>query len=247
MTEVRCKGKTKAGRPCKSRRVGEDGYCHRHSPAREEEKRLAKLEEERKLEEQRQRECEAYDAMGKMLRRGEALPDEIMPCGITTWDMVDRVTDRMTKDERMKKLLLAEAHGYRRALTHDYKLTTVLERMLADRIVLSYLRLLHFELIADNNHGPGTQTLGHLEGLRKLVTRQSAEFLRNVRALKDLKTVPMRLTIRDADQVNVGQQQVNVTEDRQARQAKEVTAEVRDAERSETKALGSTQAREEDQ
>ena len=74
--------------------------------------------------------------------------------------------------------------------------------------------------------------------------REFAEFLRNVRALKDLKAVPMRLMIKDAGQVNVGQQQVNVTDPKQVQQAKQATAEVRDAERSETRALDSTQAEE---
>ena len=212
MSQARCKGKTKAGKPCRSRHVGEDGYCHRHSPACEEERALAKLEEERKT-------------LGEQERQ-------------------DRLSDK--KDEQMKKLLLAEAHGYRRALAREYGLTPVLERMLADRIVLSYVRTLYADGLMGLEHDGATDH-AHLELHRRVAMRESGEFLRNVRALKDLKTVPMRLIIKDAGQVNVGQQQVNVTDPKQVQQAKQATAEVRDAERSETKALDSTQAREEDQ
>lgn len=247
MSETQCKGTTKRGKPCRSRHVGEDGYCTHHSPAREEKKRLAKLQEERKLTEQEHLEDKLYDGVGEILRRGDALPPKLQPCGIATWCVVNTIAEKSCNDERTKKLVLAEAEGYRRALTRDYKLTTGLERMLADRIVLAYQRLLYLEAITDVDHAGGINTHEHLDCHRKLVMRESAEFLRNVRMLKDLKTVPLRLMIKDAGQVNVGQQQVKVTDPRQVRQAKEATAEVGDAERSESKAAYGTQTEEDGQ
>lgn len=221
---------------------GDDGYCAQHSPAREEEKRLAKLGEERKLAEQEQRQQKLYNDMATILRRGEALPAELQPCGIATWSVVHATTDKSCKDEQTEKLLLAEAEGYRRTLTRDYKLTTGLERMLADRIVLAHQRLLYLEAVTDVDHGPGIDTHEHLDMRRRLVMRESVELLRDVRMLKDLKTVPLRLAIKDAGQVNVGQQQVNVMDPKQVQRVKEATADVRDVERSETQALNSTQA-----
>ena len=90
-------------------------------------------------------------------------------------------------------------------------------------------------------------SLRALEHQLKVLTTASSEFLRNVRALKDIKTVPLKVTIRDAGQVNVGQQQVNVTDPKKMVPDDGARLEVRDAERSERGRPDGTQAQEDDQ
>ena len=50
------------------------------------------------------------------------------------------------------------------------------------------------------------------ERLMPVIERFSQMFLRNLRALRELKANPISINIRRADQVNVAQQQVNVRE-----------------------------------
>jgi len=244
LANTRCKGTTKSGRRCKSMQIGEDGYCRHHSPAREKEKHLAKAEEERKLTERKDLEAKAYDMMAQLLKRGDSLPPDLMPCGVGTSAIIRSIAEQASKDEQTHRLLLAEAEGYRRALMKEYGLTTALERMLADRIVLSYTRLLYMEAVSDVDHEGLIDTHEHLYAHRRAALRESTEFLRNVRALKELKTVPLRVMIKDAGQVNVGQQQVNVTDPQQVEKARQAGREALNAERSETQASNSTQAQE---
>ncbi len=186
----------------------------------------------------------AEKILRETLSRGDPLPDKHWACGLTTHSVLRRIAEQSTPDKETREVLLIEAEGFRRALAREHNLKTVLERMIADRIVLSYQRLLLLEAYTDIEHEPGANTHEHLDLHRKLVARESAEFLRNVRALKDLKTVPLRLMIKDAGQVNVGQQQVNVTDSQQVDKARQAGEEALNAERSETQAPDSTQAQE---
>ncbi len=183
----------------------------------------------------------------KALKLGRPLPEKMVPAGVGSWSVITSIIRATAKDEESQRLLLAEAAGYRHALAEEYGVKTALERMVADRIVISYQRLLLLEAYTDVEHEQGGNTHEHMDLHRKMVARESAEFLRNVRALKDLKTVPLTVTIRDAGQVNVGQQQVNVTDRQQVDQAKQTGKEVLNAEQSETQATDGTQAQEDSQ
>jgi len=236
-----CRGNTKAGQPCKSMAVGDDGYCQHHSPSRR------RGEAARGTDEQAPDEAlmaEAHREMIKILGRGDVLPENHWPCGLATHSVLRRIVEQSTKDKETQKILLAEAEGFRRALVREYSLKTALERMIADRIVLSYARLLFMEAISDMDHETLVDTHGHLYAHRKATLRESTEFLRNVRALRDLKTVPLRVMIRDAGQVNVGQQQINVTDSEQVARARQTAREGSHGQHSETQALDSTQAQE---
>jgi len=166
----------------------------------------------------------------------------MVPAGVGSWSVIKVITKAAATDEATRRLLLAEAAGYRHALDEEYGVKTALERMIADRIVIAYQRLLLLEAYTDIEHERGGNTHEHMDLHRKMVARESGEFLRNVRALKDLKTVPLRVMIKDAGQVNVGQQQVNVTDPRQVDSARRAGEEALNAERSETQAADGTQA-----
>jgi len=241
---TRCKGITRSGERCRSTAVGEDGYCHHHSPSRKAGTKLtstASAETPAATEEENVSRVEQAE---KILKQGQPLPEKMMPAGVGSWSVITSIIRETAKDEESQRLLLAEAAGYRHAFAEEYGVETVLERMIADRIVLSYQRLLLLEAYTDIEHELGENTHEHLDLHRKMVVRESAEFLRNVRALKDLKTVPLTVTIKDAGQVNVGQQQVNVTDRQQVDKARQAGKEVLDVGRSETQASDSTQAHE---
>ena len=132
------------------------------------------------------------------------------------------------------------AHDLRQEWIRQYDLKTVPELMLLDQAMLAYLHMVRVSkqvadtlaltesefFIADglhvkikkegrlNNEFDGFVVEDAVEKLRErlmpLVERFNQMFLRNLRALRELKANPISINIRRADQVNVAHQQVNV-------------------------------------
>lgn len=136
-------------------------------------------------------------------------------------------------------LLLAKQHGkratdvarleaLRRRLTKELKANTVLEQILVDLLVANYQQqcdwweLLGAKTSIVRRRKPivyGTATSGSVEKVDfdeladrvvPLLDRLSRQFLRIVRGLRDLKNSPITLTVQRAEQINIGQQQINL-------------------------------------
>ena len=131
-------------------------------------------------------------------------------------------------------------YDLRQEWIRQYDLKTVPELLLLDQAMLAYLHAMRLsKQVADtlaltesqffiaeslhvkikkenrlNNEFDGFVAEDGIEKLRErlmpLIERFNRMFLRNFRALRELKANPININIRRADQVNVGQQQVNV-------------------------------------
>ena len=92
----------------------------------------------------------------------------------------------------------------------QYELNTVPELLLLDQAMLAY-----FHTIRLNNEFDGFVAEDAVKQLQErlmpLMERFNLMFLRNLRAMRELKTNPVNINIGRAGQVNVGQQQVNVS------------------------------------
>ena len=128
----------------------------------------------------------------------------------------------------------------RREGIQQYEITNVHEMLLLDMALLGYFHavrmnkqsgdcesLIDSELSAFDPPSPKFSEnypcvgLAVQDRMKELQTRTlpviewfNAMFLRNLRALRDLKQSPIHVNIQQADHVNVGQQQVNVHESR---------------------------------
>lgn len=241
----RCKGITKSGKPCQSTWLGPDGYCQHHSPGLAGEKAI-----EPSTDAPLARMPESPEELGKLVRKAIAKGrwTQLSTLGEMQGAAVRKILSgdgACHFDEETAAMLSAEVEGLAAKLYEECQATTVIEQMLVQRIVMSYLRL----TLAEHEHStsivPG-MSLRAREHQLKVLSTASSEFLRNVRALKDIKTVPLKVTIRDAGQVNVGQQQVNVTNPKKMVPDGGSRLEVRDAERSEWGLPDGTQAQEDD-
>ena len=131
-------------------------------------------------------------------------------------------------------------YNLRQEWIQQYDLTTVPELMLVDQAMLGYLHAIRLnKQIADmmalteielfypespavkikkdrglNNEFDGFVAEDAIKKLQErlmpLMDRFNQMFLRNLRALRELKTHPVNINIGQAGQVNVGQQQINV-------------------------------------
>ena len=241
LSQQRCKGKTKSGKPCRSRQVGPDGYCHHHRPSGEDVDATESAQSQAKA---LAKPHELQERMLKLIEKGAW--DEVFSLGFLQTQALEKLLSGEglhTFDETSAALLRAEVRGLVSKINEECQVTTVLEQMVVQRIVMSYTRLGLAEYESSTRVVPG-MTFEAREHFRKRLAAASSEFLRNLRALKDLKTVPMTLMIKDAGQVNVGQQQVNVADPDQVRKTKQPRGEIVDAERSEAKASDGTQAEE---
>ena len=126
----------------------------------------------------------------------------------------------------------------RREWIEQYEITSVPEMLLLDMALLGYFHtvrlnkqlgdcesLIDSELFAFDPPSPKFNETYRCEGLAvedrmkelqthtlPVIERFNGMFLRNLRALRELKESPIRVNIQQANQVNVGQKQVNVHE-----------------------------------
>jgi hypothetical protein len=104
----------------------------------------------------------------------------------------------------------------RKKFIEEYKIKTVPEHMLLDRIMFAYFRATQLDSWINSIFGKGSverfgmELYRVLEDAKEKVERQ---LVRNLEALKRLKMPPLNLNIRRADNVNVAdKQQVNISQ-----------------------------------
>jgi len=241
LSRQQCKGKTKTGKPCRSRQIGPDGYCRHHSATGADAAALQSRATDSKALAQPQ---ELGEQIRKVIEHGGW--HEVFSLGLMQAQALEKLLSGEglhVFDPTSAALLRAEVKGLVTRINKECQTTTVLEQMVVQRVVMSYLRLTLAEYEYSVCVVP-TMSLKAREHKLRVLSTTSSEFLRNLRALKDLKTVPMTLMIKDAAQVNVAQQQVNVTDPEQVRKVRQPVSEVADAQRSEAKTPDSTQAQE---
>lgn len=115
-------------------------------------------------------------------------------------------------DDKGEYTFLVQLKPLRDSLAAEYGLTTAAELMLLDALVLSYHQYiraastLHAYTAYEKRYN--YETL--VRYVQAYMVRANELFLRNLEALRQLKTVPFTIKIDQAGQVNVGEQQVNL-------------------------------------
>ena len=110
------------------------------------------------------------------------------------------------------KLFMAKKANLFNKLKEDLGVKTVLEEIILERIVMAYHWIFQaeFELAGaaseDKAYNPETY-----EALWNLVERANNQLIRNIEALSSLRRSPITIVVKQPGQVNVGNQQVNVT------------------------------------